>query len=347
MIGAAERRELLEERAGGYARVALDNVQREFPHDLRYLVTGPEDRPGRPRELHPAFYGSLDWHSCVEMHWVLVRLLRLAPDRVPGAEARAVLDRHLSESALAVEAAFVADPDNRMFERPYGWGWALTLTEEAAGWDDPDGRRWEANLSGLATVLADRFVEWLPRATYSSRYGVHPNSAFGLSRALPWARRRAAAGDGRLLGAITEAAQRWYADDADYPGGWEPSGADFLSPALVEAELMAQLLEPAEFPGWLDRFLPGIAAGEPAALFRPAVVSDDTDGQIAHLHGLNLCRAWAWRRLAAALPDNDGRREPMVAAARRHAESALDQATGSDYMVEHWLAAYALLYLSD
>jgi hypothetical protein len=256
VVNAAERRELLAENAAGYARVALENVQREFPHDLRYLVTGPEDRPGRPRELHPAFYGSLDWHSCVEMHWVLVRLLRLAPDRVPEAEARAVLDRHLSEAALAAEAAFVADPDNRMFER-------------------------------------------------------------------------------------------WYADDADYPGGWEPSGADFLSPALVEAELMAQLLEPAEFAGWLDRFLRGIAAGEPAALFRPAVVSDDTDGQIAHLHGLNLCRAWAWRRLAAALLDDDGRREPMLAAARRHAESALDRATGSDYMVEHWLAAYALLYLSD
>ena len=212
----------------------------------------------------------------------------------------------------------------------------------AASWDDPGAERWAANLRPLAETLATRFVEWLPKATYPSREGIHGNSAFALARALPYAR----SGDGALLGAITDAASRWYGEDEDYPGAWEPSGADFLSPALVEAELMAGVLEPAHFVPWLDGFLPGIAGGEPAALFAPAVVSDSTDGQIAHLHGLNLCRACCWSRLAEALPDGDPRIGVMRAAARRHADASLPQVAGSDYAVEHWLAAYAVLLLS-
>jgi hypothetical protein len=149
-----------------------------------------------------------------------------------------------------------------------------------------------------------------------------------------------------LLDATTSAALRWYADDADYPAAWEPSGWDFLSPALVEAELMAELLPAGEFVGWLDRFLPGLAGEEPAAIFTPAVVSDSSDGQIAHLHGLNASRAWCWRRLAEELPEDDARVEPALQAMRRHAEAALPHVVGDDYMVEHWLAAYAVLLLT-
>ena len=336
----------LRERAGGYARVALDNITREYPNDLRHLMTGPDDRP-RPREAHPAFYGSYDWHSCVEMHWLLVRLLRLAPGHEPQAEIRAALDAHLAPGPIAAEAAYLADPAHRAFGRPYGWGWALTLVAEvdALACDDPDAARWSRALAPLADTLAARYLGWLPVADYPIRYGMHTNSAFGLSRALGHARRRASAGDPALLSAITSAAHRWYERDADYPGGWEPSGADFLSPALVEAELMAALLEPSVFAGWLRRFLPGLAEGEPAALYTPARVADPTDGQIAHLHGLNLSRAWCWRRLAGALPDGDPRVPAMAESARRHADAALDAATGGDYMVEHWLAAYAVLLL--
>ena len=333
-------RYLILERAAAWAAVGLDNIRREYPNDIRHTMTGPDDRP-LPRDVHPAFYGSFDWHSCVEMHWMLVRLLRVARDVVPAAEIRSALDAHLTADALAAEAAYV--DARRSWQRPYGWGWALALAYELTSWDDdPDARRWASAIGPLAGVLAVRFAEWLPRAAYPVRHGVHTNSAFGLSRSLPYA--RLAAPD--LLAAISEAGHRWFEQDAYYPAGYEPSGSDFLSPALTEAELMAQVLGPEAFPDWLDRFLPGIADGEPAALFTPVDVSDPIDGQIAHLHGLNLSRAWAWRRLAATLPDGDPRVPVMTAAVRDHSDASLDQATGSDYMVEHWLAAYAVLLLT-
>jgi hypothetical protein len=308
------------------------------------METGPEPI-ARPRERHPAFYGSYDWHSCVEMHWVLVRLLRAVPELVPVAQIRSVLDAHLTEDALATEARWFADPDRRTAERPYGWGWALTLAAELGAWSDPHAARWAGNLAPLSGVLVDRFLEWLPLLTYPVRSGVHDNTAFGLSLALRYARLAAGGGDARLLAAIREAAGRWYAADARYPAGWEPSGSDFLSAALTEAELMAALIEGGSFPAWLEGFLPGLADREPAALFTPAVVSDDSDGQIAHLHGLNLSRAWCFRRLAEALPHADPRVPVLEAAAREHAGAALAHATGSHYAVEHWLVAYAVLVL--
>jgi hypothetical protein len=189
-------------------------------------------------------------------------------------------------------------------------------------------------------------VDWLARATYPVRYGVHANTAFGLSRALPLAAARASSGDPALLEAITARAYAWFGSDMLYPGAWEPSGHDFLSPALTEAELMAQILPPEEFADWLGMFLPGIERGSPAALFTPAVVSDSCDGHIAHLHGLNASRAWCWRRLAESLPGGDPRIGAAVAAARAHAQAALPHVVGDDYMVGHWLAAYAVLMLS-
>jgi hypothetical protein len=227
-----------------------------------------------------------------------------------------------------------------MSERPYGWGWALTLAYELATWDDPDARRWSAAMEPLASVLTEHFLRWLPKATYPLRVGPHANSAFGLSLALSYARLRARLGEPELESAINAAARRWYAADADYPGSWEPSGHDFLSPALAEAELMACLLPVAE---WLHSFLPGIAAGEPKTLFTPATVADSSDGQMAHLHGLNLSRAWCWRRLAETLPAADPRIPSCLAAARAHAEASLPHVLTDDYMVTHWLAAYAVL----
>ena len=196
-----ERRRRLEAAAGDYARVALVNVTREYPHHEGHLQDGPGTIPP-PRALHPAFYGSFDWHSCVEMHWLLVRLLRLTPDRVPEAEIREVLGRHLAAEPLAAEAAFFAGAGRRTFERPYGWGWALMLAAEATAWRDPHARRWAANLGPLAAALVERFLDWLPRATYPLRYGMHGNSAFGLSLALPFARQLADGGAPALLEAI-------------------------------------------------------------------------------------------------------------------------------------------------
>ncbi|HEX9066780.1 MAG TPA: DUF2891 domain-containing protein [Streptosporangiaceae bacterium] len=343
MTTLSEWQALLEQNAAGYARVAMANIDREFPNDISVTMEGPGDFPHRPRDRQPIFFGSFDWHSCVEMHWLLVRLLRAAPGAIDQGEVRALLDRQFRPDAGAAEAAYVTGPSG---PGRYAWGWALRLYAECAEFDDADARRWAAALRPLADAVTGLFLAWLPKATYPVRYGLHPNSAFALSRSLPHARALAAAGDSRLADAIEDAAGRWFGSDTGYPGGWEPSGSDFLSPALTEAELMALLWPAGEFAAWLTGFLPGIEHGEPAALFTPAIVSDSSDGQIAHLHGLNASRAWCWRRLAETLPDRDPRIGPALDAARIHAQAALPHATGDHYMVDHWLAAYAVLLLS-
>lgn len=323
----------LDDHAGGFADAILRGVRREYPNALRHVMTGTSDRP-LPSEAHPAFYGCFDWHSAVEMHWALVRLLRTVPDRLPEAAVRALLDEHLATDRIAVEAAYLEE--HPAFERPYGWGWGLMLVHEVASWDDPDARGWTRALRPLAETLEHSFAGWLGKATYPQRDGMHTNSACALSRALPFARLRG----GELLAAIDDAAGRWFGGDREYPARWEPSGADFLSPALTEAELMTTLAD--GFVDWLDAFLPRL----PQTLLTPAVVSDPADGQIAHLHGLNLSRAYCWRRIAEALPGDDPRLDTIRAAVGRHAAAAMPHVVGGDYNVEHWLAAYATLLLS-
>ena len=337
--------ELLRAEAADYAQVALTNIRREFPSGVYHDMTAPGDFPFRPKARTPAFYGSYDWHSCVEMHWLLLRLLRVAEDVVPAKEVRSALNAHFRPMALAAEVEFVTSRDG-LGARPYGWAWALALAHEAQSLDDADGKKWSSALQPLADAVAGCFLDWLPKATYPVRYGVHANSAFGMARALDYAQAQAQAGDRALLEAITAKAYAWFCGDTMYPAAWEPSGHDFLSPALCEAELMARILPQAEFGTWLSVFLPGIAGGEPATLFTPAVVSDSADGQIAHLHGLNASRAWCWRRIAESLPAGDPRIGPAIAAARTHAGAALPHVVGDDYMVEHWLACYAVLMLS-
>jgi hypothetical protein len=342
---AAECRDILHQRAAGYAEVALANIGREFPALLSHLMTGPDDVLSRPVERTPVFYGSLDWHSSVEMHWLLVRLLRLAGDVVPAGQIRAALDARFTPEKLAAEAAFVAGYDGR-HERPYGWAWALALTQEIENLGDADAARWLDAFAPLRDTLTRRFLDWLPKSSYPIRHGVHNNTAFSFSTAFPFAASLAQAGQPELAAVIEARALAWFEDDTDYPGGYEPSGNDFLSPALTEAELMSRLLARPEFGDWLAGFLPGIADGEPAALFTPAVVSDASEGQIAHLHGLNASRAYCWRRIAESLPVDDLRVEPALTAARDHLAAALPHVVGDDYMVEHWLAAYAVLALS-
>ncbi len=343
---AADRHDILHGQAAAYAELALANIGREFPSLLHHQMAAPGDFPDRPSDRTPVFYGSLDWHSCVEMHWLLVRLLRLASAAVPARQIRAALDAQFTEDKLAAEARFVASQDGR-FERPYGWAWALALVHEIASLgDDEDGRRWLAAIAPLAEALTRGFLRWLPKLTYPVRHGVHANTAFSFSVALPFAARQAQAGQVDLAAALAAKALGWFESDEDYPGQYEPSGHDFLSPALTEAELMSRLLAQPEFADWLAGFLPGIADGEPAALFTPAVVSDTSEGQIAHLHGLNASRAYCWRRIAEALPGDDARIESALAAARAHLAAALPHVIGDDYMVEHWLAAYAVLALS-
>jgi Protein of unknown function (DUF2891) len=343
LVPENEWTDTLRRNAADYARVALENIHREFPSDLWHRMQSAEDAPpGRPRERTPVFYGSFDWHSCVEMHWVLVRLLRSVPDAIPHAEVRDALNHQFTAEGLAAEAGFIGHPSNRGRERPYGWGWALQLIHDVRTWDDTDARQWATNLAPLADALSANFLDWLPKATYPIRYGVHGNSAFGISRSLAYAQ----AFEPRLHEVFVGKANAWFRADADYPAAWEPSGADFLSPALCEAELLAQLMSSSEFAAWLERFLPGIAQRSPASMFTPAIVSDASDGQIAHLHGLNLSRAWCWRRIAESLPPADPRIPIALDAMREHAAAALPHVSGDDYMVEHWLAAYAVLIMT-
>ena len=341
----ARRREILRAAASGYVDVALSNVTREFPVMPHFIATSPGPYPSH-RDLHPAFYGCFDWHSCVEMEWVVVRLVRLFPDDVPSDRARETLNGLLTPDAMASEIAFFGDPNHRSIERPYGWAWLLTLQHELEIWNDADGRRWAAAVRPLADLLSANLIAWLPGLTYPQRMGMHANTAFSLLRSLDLAERRAADGEPALLSAIRKAGLRFFEGDTGYPAEYEPSGADFLSAALSEAELMSRLLDPARFPAWLDAFLPGLAGGEPASLFTPAITGDETDGQIAHLTGLNLSRAASFVRLAEALPGGDARVPLLLDAARSHAGASLSAVTGSDYMVEHWLAAYATLLLS-
>ncbi|GAA3547958.1 DUF2891 domain-containing protein [Amycolatopsis ultiminotia] len=332
------------DQAAAFAEVALANVVREYPHYEGHWHFEGATIP-TPRQLHPCFYGSFDWHSCVEMFWVMVRLLRRHSAFAPAAEIRRTLEEHLTGEALAAEAASFAPEEQRTTQRPYGWSALLELTVEVSTWDDPDARRWSAPLRELGAVFVERYLEWLPKAAYPVRTGLHENDAFGLSRALPYADYLAGHGDPRLRRVLAETATRWFGADRDYPGSWEPSGADFLSPALAEAELMARLLPTPEFSGWLHGFLPGIAEGMPRALFTPVAVTDPTDGLIAHLHGLNLHRAWCWRRLAESLSAGDERIPAIRAAVESHTSASLPEVTGGAYAVQHFLVYYALLLL--
>lgn len=333
----------LEQVASTYAESIIHSIQQEYPNQMQHMMTGPDDRP-RPHEAHPAFYGCFDWHSSVELHWVLIRLLRLTPEAFDTTKAMTVLNAHLTETALNQETAYLRS--HPRFERPYGWGWALTFVHELTLWEDETAVRWLEAARPMADVISESFLSWLPKATYPIRVGMHSNSAFGLARSVPWARYLATQGDARLLTAITKAAIQWYGTDHDYPAHYEPSGTDFLSPALTEIDLMSLVLEREEFLGWLDAFLPWLSSGNPKSLFEPAFVSDASDGQLAHLHGLNVYRAFVWKHLKEILPADDPRRPYLEAGSEAHAKASMGVVTGSDYMVEHWLACYAMLYLS-
>jgi hypothetical protein len=323
--------------ASRFARAALGHVVREYPNKLDHVMAGPADALG-PRALHPVFFGSYDWHSCVHGWWTLFTLRRLHP-QLPEANAIADLaDGLFTPANVAVEVAYLARPESRGFERPYGWAWLLMLQAELDRHDDARGQAWAAALRPLAEAFARRFRDFLPIATYPIRTGTHYNTAFALRLALDYAE---ATGDHELAGLCRTSALRWHSGDRDCQA-WEPSQDEFLSSALMEAELMRRVMKDQDFGSWFDLYLPRLAGREPATLFAPATVSDRSDGKIAHLDGLNLSRAWCWRGIASALPPADPRRAIALEAAHIHLEAALPHVTG-DYMGEHWLASFALL----
>ncbi len=331
---------LTTELASRFARIALGHLTREYPNKLDHVLRDAGDVRS-PRALHPLFYGSFDWHSCVHGYWLLARLLRMVPSLPERDAVQALFDAQITEANVAGELAYLREPGRGTFERPYGWAWALALVAELARHGDARGRARHATLAPLGTAFAERFVAFLPRATYPVRSGTHANTAFSLALAWEYAER---CGDRALASAVRERALRWYANDAACPA-WEPDGEDFLSPALVEAECMRRLTPRNEFAPWLHRFLPDLAAGRPQTLFRPAAVSDRTDGRLAHLDGLNLSRAWCFRAIATTFEASDPLRARLEAAAGEHLAAALPHLAG-DYAGEHWLATFAALALT-
>ena len=331
---------LSNETASSFARIALSHVTREYPNKLDHVLASDEDLAG-PRALHPIFYGSFDWHSCVHGYWLLTQIYRRFPTIPEAAAIRDVVDAHFTKENVDGELAYLARPQARTFERPYGWAWMLKLVADLADHPSAEGKRWHSVLAPLGDAFAERFLDHLPQATYPIRAGTHYNSAFALTLALEYAERHR---HPHLLPLLKDKTIVWFGSDVDCQA-WEPSGDDFLSPALVEAECMRRVLAPDAFAGWLSYFLPNLADRQPATLFAPAIVSNRADGKIAHLDGLNLSRAWCFRKIAAALDAGDPRHEILLAASDQHLAMSLPHVTG-DYMGEHWLATFALLALT-
>lgn len=339
----AELPGLTEKQASRLAQLPLEGLEREFPNKIAHVMSGPEE-VGTPRELHPAFYGSYDWHSSVHGHWMLVRLLKLHPDMPEAQEIRAVLERNLQAENLLKEAEYFEHPQRKSYERPYGWGWLLKLAEELHTWDDPQGQRWLKNLEPLTSVIVQRYLDFFPRQDYPIRSGVHNNTALGLAFGLDYAR---AVGHRKLEDLIVERARTYYGQDKNFPAEWEPGGDHFLSPALTEADLMRRVLEPSDFRVWFHAFLPRVREGEPKSLMEPVVVSDRSDPKIVHLDGLNFSRAWAMLGIAKTLGDSDPVSERLLKSAGAHGRDALANVTSGNYEGEHWLASFAVYMLSE
>lgn len=321
-----------------FVRLALDCVHREYPNKIAHVLQNDTDaRP--PRLLTPAFHGCFDWHSAVHGHWLLARAARLHPECSFAVEARAALARRLTRGHLAAETAYLQGPGRASFERPYGLAWLLQLGSELREWNHPEALEWAAALGPLEQVAVARIRDWLPKLTRPVRTGEHSQTAFAVGLMLDWAR---VAGDRVFEELLSRRALDFYGKDRSCPLGYEPSGEDFLSPCLAEADLMRRLLKPDEYAEWLTGFLPHLPRDGLGDWLEPGVVSDPADGKLAHLAGLNLSRAWMLEGMAAGLPAGDARRGTLRAAAARHRDVGLTQVSGAHYEGGHWLGTFAL-----
>jgi hypothetical protein len=320
------------------AGLALDCVHREYPNKIAHVLQSDEDaRP--PRELTPAFYGCFDWHSAVHGHWLLARLARRFPDTTLATSANEALARTLVPEKIAAELRYLQGEDRNTFERPYGLAWLLQLAAELREWEDERARVWVRTLEPLERQAARSLRDWLPKLSHPIREGEHHQTAFAFGLILDWAR---VADDRQMAELLRERVRTLYLQDRDCPLGYEPSGHDFLSPCLAEADLMRRVLGPTEFAAWLGAFLPGLPLQGASGWLSPAVVTDPTDGKLVHLDGLNLSRAWMLEGIASGLPAGDPRLPTLEAAAAEHRRSGLASVTGEHYEGGHWLGSFAV-----
>jgi len=330
-------------RASRFVALSIHCTEREYPNKPSNIVDGDQTvRP--PRELTPAFFGCFDWHSAVHGHWAMVRILRLFPDLPETDAIRRILDLHLRPELIARELEYFKLEHNRTFERPYGWGWLMRLAAELHALDSPHARRWYRALEPLADLLAKHTIDYLRRLTLPIRAGTHANTAFALSHALDYARQTRRE---PLRRAIVQAAIRFYGRDRNCPTDYEPSGEDFISPCLAEADLMRRIHEPHRFARWLDDFLPGADSQEFKPLLNPPEIKDLRDPRIGHLIGLGFHRAWTLTGVASGLPGADPRQALYRRLANLHCAEAADRMFNSGYGGAHWLASFAIYHLAD
>jgi hypothetical protein len=332
-----------EAAAARFAQLALTCLHQEYPNKISHVMQGDADvRP--PRALTPAFYGCYDWHSAVHGHWLLVRLLRRFPDAPFAKDARAALALSLTPQNIAGEVEYLGHAKRASFERPYGLAWLLQLSAELRGWDDPQARQWATALTPLESLAASKLKDWLPKLHYPIRIGEHDQTAFAFGLIRDWAH---IAGDAGMSALLTDAAARFYRGDRNCPLGYEPSGQDFLSPCLAEADFMRRVLAPDDFATWLEAFLPGIPSTGGNEWLPPGVVTDRTDPKLAHIDGLNLSRAWMLEGIAHGLKPTDKRMPALLAAAASHRATALPAVTGEHYEGGHWLGTFAVYLTSQ
>jgi hypothetical protein len=324
--------------AGRFASLALACVHKEYPNKISHSLNGDAD-VAPPRKLTPAFYGCYDWHSSVHGHWLLVRLLRTFPNAGFAPSARDALRQSLTADNIAQEAAYLQAEGRASFERPYGLAWLLQLVAELREWDDPEARVLAANLRPLEQAAMGRLNDWLPKLSYPVRIGEHAQTAFALGLMLDYAR---TTGEAKFADLLMSKARQFFLRDKDCPLAYEPSGEDFLSPCLGEADAMRRVLPSADFARWLREFLPQISEARNDIWLEPVVSPDPSDPKLAHLDGLNLSRAWMLEGIASGLP-NDDRRLPMImAAAEKHSNAGLAAVTGKHYEGGHWLGSFAV-----
>jgi hypothetical protein len=321
-----------------FANLALACVHKEYPNKISHNLNNDAD-VAPPRKLTPAFYGCYDWHSSVHGHWLLARLVRTFPNAVFAAPAREALQKSLTADNIAQEARYLRGGGRASFERPYGLAWLLQLVAELREWDDPEARELAANLRPLEEAARMRLQDWLPKLSYPVRIGEHSQTAFALGLMLDYAH---AAGDAKFSDLLSTKARQFYLGDRDCPLAYEPSGEDFLSPCLGEADVMRRVLPKSEFGRWLQTFLPQISAAKQRAWLEPVVSPDPSDAKLAHLDGLNLSRAWMLEGIAAGLPEGDKRLPVILSAAEQHRRAGLAAVTGQHYEGGHWLGSFAV-----
>ncbi|MBX2931814.1 MAG: DUF2891 domain-containing protein [Chitinophagaceae bacterium] len=332
---------LTEAGALHLATLPLKCLDVEYPNKTSHTSLSKENHILTPKELHPAFYGCFDWHSCVHGHWMLVKLLKQFPNLKEAGKIRTAIAKNITTSNIEAELQYFHSPIAKTWERTYGWAWLLKLQQELISFNDKDAIAWSKALQPLCDTIVNMWMQYLPKQTYPNRTGVHPNTAFGLVLALDYAR---AAKHKVFESAITKAAIDLFLKDSNAPALWEPNGTDFLSPALEEADLMRRILPQKEFIIWFNNFLPQKSLEH---LLQLPEVSDRSDYQIVHLDGLHFSRSWCMKGIANALPKNDARKKLLQVGAIQHLAKSLPHIVSGNYGGEHWLASFAVYALTE